>query len=117
MMGEARDAAPADLFDVAARLSEEERLVRRAVARFVDERFLPVVQRHFRAGTFPMDLVPEMAALGLFGMNLTGWGCAGLGNVGYGAAMQELERGETGATSSSRERRPGSRMELWPTWR
>jgi len=98
-MGGARDLAPADLFDVAARLSEEERLARRAVARFVDERFLPVVKRHFRAGTFPMDLVPEMAALGLFGMNLTGYGCAGLTHVGYGAAMQELERGDSGLRS------------------
>jgi len=81
-MAGARDAAPADLFDVAARLSEEERLARRSVARFVDERFLPVVGRHFRAGTFPMEVVPEMAALGLFGMNLTGYGCAGLTHVG-----------------------------------
>ena len=99
-MGRPRDdAAPVDLFDVTSRLTEEERLVRRAVARFVDERFLPVVARHFRAGTFPLDLVPEMAALGIFGMNLTGHGCAGLSHVGYGAAMQELERGDSGLRS------------------
>jgi glutaryl-CoA dehydrogenase len=91
--------APADLFDVQARLGEEERLVRRAVARFVDERFLPLVQRHFRQGTFPLELVPELAALGVFGMNLHGHGCAGLSNVGYGAAMQELERGDSGLRS------------------
>jgi glutaryl-CoA dehydrogenase len=90
---------PTDLFDVESRLGEEERLARRAVARFVDERFLPRVREHFRAGTFPMELVPEMGALGLFGMNLHGHGCAGLSNVGYGACMQELERGDSGLRS------------------
>ena len=93
------DPAPVDLLDLDARLPEEALLARRSVARFVDERFLPVVRDHFRAGTFPLDLVPEMAALGLFGMNLTGHGCAGLGNVAYGACMQELERGDSGLRS------------------
>jgi glutaryl-CoA dehydrogenase len=91
--------APADLFEAEARLSEEERLARQAVARFVDERFLPVVQRHFRAGTFPMEIVPEMAALGLFGMDLHGHGCAGTSHTAYGVAMQELERGDSGLRS------------------
>ncbi len=91
--------APTDLFDVESRLGDEERLARRAVARFVAERFLPRVRDHFRAGTFPMELVPEMGALGLFGMNLHGHGCAGLSNVGYGACMQELERGDSGLRS------------------
>jgi glutaryl-CoA dehydrogenase len=95
----ARDPAPADLFRVEDRLSEEERLARRAVARFVDERFLPLVQRHFRDGTFPLELVPEMAALGLFGMTLHGHGCAGASALAYGAAMQELERGDSGLRS------------------
>jgi glutaryl-CoA dehydrogenase len=90
---------PADLFRVDERLSDEERLARRAVARFVDERFLPLVQRHFRAGTFPRELVPELAALGLFGMTLDGYGCAGASAVAYGAAMQELERGDSALRS------------------
>ena len=91
--------APADLFRVEERLGESERLVRRSVARFVDERFLPVVQRHFRAGTFPLELVPELAALGLLGMTLEGHGCAGASATGYGVAMQELERGDSGLRS------------------
>ncbi len=91
--------SPTDLFDVDSRLGEEERLARRAVARFVDERFLPCVRDHFRAGTFPMELVPEMAALGIFGMNLHDFGCAGLSKVGYGACLQELERGDSGLRS------------------
>jgi glutaryl-CoA dehydrogenase len=93
------DPAPSDLFRAEERLSDEERLVRRAVARFVDERFLPRVQAHFRAGTFPLELVPEMAALGLFGMTLEGHGCAGASATAYGVAMQELERGDSGLRS------------------
>jgi len=69
------------------------------VARFVDERVLPVIRDHFRAGTFPVDLVPEMASLGLFGMNLRGYGCAGLSETAYGACMQELERGDSAVRS------------------
>jgi len=91
--------APVDLLDVSSRLPEEARLARRSVARFVDERFLPVIRDHFRAGTFPMELVAEMAALGIFGMNLKGYGCAGLSEVAYGACMQELERGDSGLRS------------------
>jgi glutaryl-CoA dehydrogenase len=91
--------APLDLFDVEAELGEEERAVRRQVARFVDERFLPRVAGHHRAGTFPLDLVPELAALGVLGAKLHGFGCAGLSSVGYGAVMQELERGDSGLRS------------------
>ena len=93
------DLAPADLFDVESRLPEEARLARRSVARFVDERFLPLVRRHHRAGTFPLELVPELGALGVFGMNLRGHGCAGLSNLAYGACMLELERGDSGLRS------------------
>ena len=95
----APELAPVDLFDVDSRLPEEARLARRSVARFVDERFLPLVRRHHRAGTFPVELVPELGALGVFGMNLHGHGCAGLSNLAYGACMLELERGDSGLRS------------------
>ena len=91
--------APVDLLDLASRLPEEARLARQSVARFVDERFLPLIREHFRAGSFPMEVVPEMAALGLFGMNLHGYGCAGLSETAHGACMQELERGDSGLRS------------------
>jgi glutaryl-CoA dehydrogenase len=65
----------------------------------VDERFLPLVPAHHRAGTFPRQLVPELGALGVLGARLTGHGCAGLSAVGYGAVMQELERGDSGLRS------------------
>jgi glutaryl-CoA dehydrogenase len=60
---------------------------------------MPVVKEHFRNGTFPLELVPEMAALGLFGMTLEGYGCAGASAIAYGASMLELERGDSGLRS------------------
>ena len=80
-------------------LTEEERLVRSTVARFVDERFLPIVAEHYEKATFPMELVPELARLGVFGMHLHGYGAAGMSNVMYGLACQELERGDSGLRS------------------
>ncbi|HUB05747.1 MAG TPA: acyl-CoA dehydrogenase family protein [Myxococcales bacterium] len=88
-----------DLFRLDDLLSEEQKLARRSVSDFVDRRFLPVVQKHFRAGTFPMELVPELAALGLFGANLHGYGCAGMDEIAYGLVMAELERGDSGLRS------------------
>jgi glutaryl-CoA dehydrogenase len=88
-----------DLLEVEERLPEEARIARRSVARFVDERFLPRVRDAFRAGTFPLDLVPEMAALGLFGMTLRGHGGAGLSHRAAGACLQELERGDSALRS------------------
>ncbi|MFL6138433.1 MAG: acyl-CoA dehydrogenase family protein [Frankiaceae bacterium] len=80
-------------------LGEEERLVRDTVRRFVDEKFLPVVAGHFEAGTFPADLVPTIAGLGLLGMHLEGHGCAGASATAYGVACRELERGDSGLRS------------------
>lgn len=98
-MSAPRDPAPADLFRVDEKLPEEARLARRSVARLVDERVLPVIARHYRDGTFPMELVKELAGLGLFGMSLEGYGCAGASATTYGACMQELERGDSGLRS------------------
>ncbi len=81
-------------------LAEEERLARDAVRDFVSKDFLPLLQEHVRQdGSFPMQLVPRMAELGLFGANLHGYGCAGMSNVAYGLVMQELERGDSGLRS------------------
>jgi glutaryl-CoA dehydrogenase len=88
-----------DLMGIEDLLSEEERLVRDTVRSFVTERILPIIDKHFRDGTFPDHLIPEMAELGFFGSNLTGYGCAGLNNVAYGLIMQELERGDSGIRS------------------
>ncbi|HEY2510256.1 MAG TPA: acyl-CoA dehydrogenase family protein [Polyangiaceae bacterium] len=88
-----------DFFDLSRHFTPEERAVRDTVRAFVDARVLPVVGDHFEKGTFPNELVPEIAKLGLLGCNLQGYGCAGLSEVGYGLAMQELERGDSGIRS------------------
>ena len=80
-------------------LSEQELLVRQTARQFVDERVLPVIREAFNSGTFPRQLINEMAELGFFGANLEGYGCAGLNNIEYGLIMQELERGDSGVRS------------------
>ena len=81
-------------------LQEEERMARASVREWVSAEFLPLIQAHVRQdGSFPMELVPAIAELGLFGANLTGYGCAGMNNVAYGLVMQELERGDSGLRS------------------
>jgi glutaryl-CoA dehydrogenase len=89
-----------DYYDIDSLLSEEEILVRNTVREFVDESILPIIERHNRAGTFPLDLVPKMAELGMFGATLPPkYGCAGMNNVAYGLLMQELERGDSSIRS------------------
>ena len=89
-----------DFYRIDDLLAPEERIVRDTVREFVDKEFLPIVVEHFRQdGSFPMALVPKMAELGLFGANLSGYGCAGMNNVAYGLVMQELERGDSGLRS------------------
>jgi glutaryl-CoA dehydrogenase len=84
----------------ATSLSDEEQLVRQTTRDWVSGEFLPRIQEHIRAdGSFPMEIVPQMAELGMFGANLEGYGCAGMNNVAYGLLMQELERGDSGLRS------------------
>ncbi|MFO1473726.1 MAG: acyl-CoA dehydrogenase family protein [Lysobacterales bacterium] len=91
---------PYDLFDVRSLLSEEERAVQDTVARFTDERVIPIIGEAFDQGRFPKELVPEIAELGLLGSSLPEkYGCAGLNGVSYGLICQELERGDSGIRS------------------
>jgi glutaryl-CoA dehydrogenase len=90
---------PLDLYDLAGALTEEERMVQEAVARLVDDRVLPVIQKCFEEHHFPRELIPELAALGLLGSSLKGYGCAGLNAISYGLICQELERGDSGIRS------------------
>jgi len=79
---------------------EEERMVRDSIREWVSKEFMPELQEHIRQdGSFPMQLVPQMAEMGMFGANLKGYGCAGMNNVAYGLLMQELERGDSGLRS------------------
>ncbi len=88
-----------DLYNIDSLLSEEERMVRDTVRKFVNERVLPIIGEHFEAGTFPRELISTVAELGLLGMHLEGYGCAGLSAVCYGLACQELEAGDSGLRS------------------
>ncbi|MGB0717685.1 MAG: acyl-CoA dehydrogenase family protein, partial [Phycisphaerae bacterium] len=88
-----------DFYGIDKLFSEEELLVRQSVRDFVNERVDPIIEEHYRDGTFPKELVPELAELGVFGANIDGYGCAGLNNVAYGLIMQELERGDSGLRS------------------
>jgi len=89
-----------DFYRLDNQLTEDEKLVRQSVRSWVRDRFLPVIEEHFERATFPMELIPEIAELGVLGANLpTEFGCAGLGDVAYGLAMQELEAGDSGLRS------------------
>jgi glutaryl-CoA dehydrogenase len=90
---------PYDLYDIASLLTEEELMIKESVARFVDERAMPLIAKHFDDATFPAELVPEIAEMGLLGSSLEGYGCAGLNGVSYGLICQELERCDSGLRS------------------
>ncbi|MCF3469068.1 MULTISPECIES: acyl-CoA dehydrogenase family protein [Stenotrophomonas maltophilia group] len=91
---------PYDLFDVRSLLNEEERAVQESVARFTNERVLPIIGDAFDQARFPAELVPDIAALGLLGATLPAeYGGGGLGAVSYGLICQELERGDSGLRS------------------
>src|SRR5579859_1084578 len=74
-------------------------MVQRSVRQLVDQRILPVIERHYREATFPEELIPIFGEMGLLGANLTGYGCSGMGPIAYGLAMQELERADSGVRS------------------
>lgn len=96
------DVAPMSLEVLAAlddHLSEEERLVRSSVRRFVRSAYLPQAPQLFEGERFPLELVPELAKLGLLGASLQGYECAGMGAVDYGLALQELEYGDSALRS------------------
>jgi glutaryl-CoA dehydrogenase len=90
---------PLDLYDVRSQLSDDERMVQETVARFVDDAVIPLMREAFEQHKFPMELVPQVAELGLFGSSIDGYDCAGLNSVSYGLICQELERGDSGLRS------------------
>ena len=90
---------PNDFLQIDSLLTDEERLIRDTVREFVGDKVLPDVGDWFEAGTFPSELAQEMGALGLFGMHLDGYGCAGTNAVSYGLACTELEAGDSGVRS------------------
>ncbi|MGH7985847.1 MAG: acyl-CoA dehydrogenase family protein [Candidatus Binataceae bacterium] len=88
-----------DFFNLDELLSPEQKMARDSVRQFVQREILPNVERHFANETFPLEVVPKLAELGVFGANLKGYGCAGMDNLAYGLIMQELEAGDSGLRS------------------
>ncbi len=106
-------AAVTDLYRIDDLLSADERAIRDTVARFIDKEYLPIVGKHFRNHTFPSEVIPKLADMGVFGATLTGYGCAGLSNVAYGLILQELERGDSGLRSFASVQ---SSLCMFPIW-
>ena len=103
-----------DFFDLSSMLSEEEIAVQNMTHEWVQERFRPLIAKHYRAGTFPMELCAEMGELGFFGATLPEeFGTAALNNVAYGLMMQELERGDSGLRSFASVQ---GALVMWPIW-
>ena len=106
--------SPLDFLDLDRLLSEEERLIRDTTRSFVHDRVLPEVAGWFERGELPRELAKELGDLGLLGMHLQGYGCAGTNAVSYGLACLELEAGDSGARSFVSVQ--GS-LAMYPIWR
>jgi glutaryl-CoA dehydrogenase len=91
---------PTDFLEIDRLLSEEERLIRETVRRWVTDRVLPGIADWYEAGIFPRETFRELGELGLLGMHLDGYGCAGASAVSYGLACLELEAGDSGFRSA-----------------
>ena len=88
-----------DFYNIDSLLTDEEKMIRDTVREFVSKEVIPIIEKHDREGTFPKQLIPQLADLGVFGATIKGYGCAGLNYVSYGLIMQELERGDSGLRS------------------
>ncbi len=105
------DPQSVDFYRFSRNLSDEERSVRDTVRRFVEQSFMPDIRRHFADGTFPVEIIPELGAMGLLGPSIHGPGCAGLSATIYGLICQELEWGDSGLRSFASVQ--GS-LVMWP---
>ena len=92
-------SASSDLLRIDDELTEEECLVRDTVRAFAADRIMPYIADWFEAGTLPRELAPELGKLGLLGMHLKGYGCAGMGPVAYGVTCREMEAADSGLRS------------------
>jgi glutaryl-CoA dehydrogenase len=103
-----------DFLDLDRLLSEEERLIRDTTRGFVTDKVLPEIAGWFERGHFPRELAKELGGLGLLGMHLEGYGCAGTNAVSYGLAALELEAGDSGFRSFASVQ--GS-LAMFPIWK
>src|SRR6266513_3019505 len=110
----ASQLANLDLLRIDDQLTSDERLVRDTVRSYTADRVLPHIADWFEAGVLPRELAPELGKLGLLGMHLTGYGCAGMGPVAYGVTCRELEAADSGLRSLVSVQ--GS-LAMYPIWR
>jgi glutaryl-CoA dehydrogenase len=103
-----------DLLRIDDQLDDEERLIRDTVRSFTADHVLPEIADWFEAGMLPRSVLTELGKLGLFGMHLTGYGCAGTGPVAYGVACRELEAADSGLRSATSVQ--GS-LAMFPIWK
>ena len=103
-----------DLLQIDDQLNDEERLLRATVRAFTADRVLPHITDWFEAGMLPREIMPELGKLGVLGMHLTGYGCAGTGSIAYGVACRELEACDSGVRSATSVQ--GS-LAMFPIWR
>ena len=106
--------SPTDFLAVDRLLDDEEKLLRDTVRTFVSDRILPDIGQWWEDAVFPREVAKEMASMGLFGMHLEGYGCAGTSNVAYGLACTELEFGDSGVRSFMSVQ--GS-LSMFPIWK
>ncbi len=85
-----------DYFQLEGSLNEEERSFRDKVRKFVNEECMPLIVTRFDQGTFPAEVIPRMAGMGLFGVHIEGYGCAKSSHTIYGLVCQELGRCDNG---------------------
>jgi glutaryl-CoA dehydrogenase len=107
-------ATETDLLQIDDQLGDEERLIRDTVRAFVTDHILPEIADWFEAGVLPRPVLTELGKLGLFGMHLTGYGCAGTGPIAYGVACRELEAADSGVRSAASVQ--GS-LAMFPIWK
>jgi glutaryl-CoA dehydrogenase len=107
-------APSTDLLQIDDQLTDEERLIRDTVRAFTGDRVQPHVEDWFEEGQLPRDIMPELGKLGVLGMHLTGYGCAGAGAIAYGVACRELEACDSGLRSAASVQ--GS-LSMFPIWR
>ena len=102
-----------DYYGVDELYSEEELAIRDTVRDFVGKEIVPIIGKHFTAGTFPRELIPVFGQMGLLGASLTGYGCPGTSATAYGLICQELERGDSGVRSFCSVQ---SSLVMYPIW-
>ena len=104
-----------DFYSADDLLTDKEKEIRESVRRFVDSEIIPIVAGHYESGTFPSEIIPGLAELGVFGATLPAEeGFPGMSQVAYGLIMQELERGDSGIRSFASVQ---SALVMFPIWR